>query len=242
MKDSQTKGRCLGLVGGLGVGATVHYYQALARAHEERGRLLDIVIAHAEVPRVFACVEAGDRAGLAGYLNGFIQRLQAAGAEVAAVPAITPHYCIRELIAISPLPVVDIFEPLKRELAARAVKRVAVFGTRYVMESGLFGLAGDVEIIKTMPEETDFIHRTYVEVTRVGRGTDEQHRELTALAHRLCRRDGAEAILFAGTDLSLVFTEGNTDFPHIDCAALHVEAIVDGLLGEAAPKGDLRRG
>jgi aspartate racemase len=232
--DSETKGPCLGLIGGLGVGATVHYYQALARAHEERGRLLDMVIAHAEVPRVFSYVEAGDRAGLAGYLNRFIQRLQAAGAEVAAIPAITPHYCIGELVAISPLPVVDIFEPLKRELTARAAKRVAVFGTRYVMESGLFGMAGEVEIIKTTPEETNLVHTIYVELTRVRRGTDEQHRKLTALAHTLCQREGAEAILFAGTDLSLVFDEGNTDFPHIDCAAVHVKAIVDGLLGESA--------
>jgi aspartate racemase len=232
--DSETNGRCLGLIGGLGVGATIHYYQALARAHEQRGRLLDMVIAHAEVPRVFAYVEAGDRAGLAGYLNGFIRRLQAAGAEVAAIPAITPHYCIGELVAISPLPVVDIFEPLKRELSARAAKRVAVFGTRYVMESELFGLAGGVQIIKTTPEETDLVHKIYVELTRVRKGTDEQHRKLTALAQTLCRRDGAEAILFAGTDLSLVFNEGNTDFPHIDCAALHVQAIVDGMLGETA--------
>jgi aspartate racemase len=52
------KGRCLGLVGGLGVGATVHYYQRLAEGHEERGRTLDIVIAHAETARTFAYVQA----------------------------------------------------------------------------------------------------------------------------------------------------------------------------------------
>jgi aspartate racemase len=84
-------GRCLGLIGGLGVGATVHYYEKLVNAHEERGRRLDIVIAHADTSRVFEYVQARDCDGLAGYLNGFIRRLEAAGAELAATPAITPH-------------------------------------------------------------------------------------------------------------------------------------------------------
>jgi aspartate racemase len=36
-------------------------------------------------------------------------------------------------------------------------------------------------------------------------------------------------VVLAGTELSLVFNEGNTDFPHLDCARLHIEAIVRGL-------------
>jgi aspartate/glutamate racemase len=41
----------------------------------------------------------------------------------------------------------DIFEPLIQELKTRNARRIAVFGTRFVMESGLFGFAGDVKII-----------------------------------------------------------------------------------------------
>jgi aspartate racemase len=228
------KGRCLGLVGGLGIGAAVHYYQSLAKAHEARERTLDLVMAHAETATVFAYVEAGDRDGLAGYLVGFIHRLKAAGAEVAAIPAVTPHYCIHELIATSPLPILNIFEPLVHELAAREVRRVAVFGTRFVMESALFGLAGDVEIVRSRPEEVNSIHDTYVELARRGKGSEEQHRSLTALAHTLQTRDGVDAIIFAGTDLALLFNETNTDFPSIDCAALHLEMILAGLLGETS--------
>jgi aspartate racemase len=229
------KGRCLGLVGGLGVGAAVHYYQSLAKAHESRGCTLDLVMAHAETARVFAYVEAGDRDGLAEYLVGFIHRLKAAGAEVAAIPAVTPHYCLQELIATSPLPVFNIFEPLIHELAARKVRRAAIFGTRFVMESALFGLAGDVEIVRSRPEEVDSIHNTYVELARRGQGSEEQHRSLTALAHTLQTRDRVDAIILAGTDLALLFNETNTDFPHIDCAALHLEMILAGMLGEALP-------
>jgi aspartate racemase len=224
------KGRCLGLVGGLGVGATIHYYQKLAKAHAEQGRNLDIVITHAETSRVFEYVETGDRDGLAEYLLVFIRRMKAAGAEFAAIPAITPHYCVRELIAASPLPLFNIFDPLVEELAARGVRRVALFGTRYVMESSLFGFAGGVEIVRPTSGEMDIIHNTYLELLQNGVGTEEQHGSLTAIAHTLRERDGVETIVLAGTDLSLLFNEGNTTFPHIDCAALHLERIVRGLL------------
>ncbi len=228
------KGRCLGLLGGLGVGATIHYYQNLVRGHDERGRTLDIVITHSETSRVFEYVQAGDRNGLAEYLLDFIRRLKAAGAEFAAIPAITPHYCVRELITASPLPLFNIFDPLVEELAARGVRRVAVFGTRYVMESSLYGFAGDVEITRPRPDEIDCVHNTYLELLQKGVGTEEQHKNLTAIAHTVRQRDGVEAIVLAGTDLSLLFNETNTEFPHVDCAALHLRRILKGLLDDGS--------
>jgi aspartate racemase len=226
--------RCLGLVGGLGVGATIHYYSQLAKAHDAdpQGRALNIVIAHAETSRVFAYVQANDRQGLAEYLDGFIRRLYAAGAEFAAIPAVTPHYCIRELAAISPVPVINIFDPLVQELTARSARRVAVFGTRFVIESALFGELHNTEVISPAPPEVDFIHNTYVELARTGKPSadGQQHRNLTALAQTLIRRESLDAIIFAGTDLSLIFNPANTDFPYVDCAALHLHSILHNLL------------
>ena len=227
------KGRCLGLVGGLGVGATIHYYQKLASAHEAQGRTMDIVIAHAETARVFEYVKACDPGGLAEYLNGFLRRLKAAGAEVGVVPAVTPLYCVRELVATSPLSLISMIDPLAAELASRGARRVAIFGTRYSIESGFFGLLEHVEFIRPGPDEVDLIHNIYAELLRDGQGSEEQHSSLTALAHTLIERDEVDAIPFSGTDLSLLFNEANTDFPHIDCAAVHLEAILKELLNDA---------
>ena len=236
MKDyviDVNRGRCLGLVGGLGVGATVHYYQQLARAHEQRGRTLDIVITHAEIARVGQYVEANDRNGLAEYLLGFIGRMHEAGAESAAVPAVTPHLCVRELAAGSPVPIFNIFDPLVNELKACGARRVAVFGTRFVIESRLYGFAGDVEVVQPRPDEVDYIHGTYMQLAQEAKGTVEQHRNLTALAHTLLQREAIDLIVLAGTDLTLLFDDTNTNFPFVDCAALHIAAIAEGLLGEA---------
>ncbi len=227
-----SRGRCLGLIGGLGVGATVHYYEELAKAHEAQGRELELIMAHVQMSRVFEHMQAGSPAGLAQYLAGFIARMAAGGAQLAAVPAITPHYCIRELIAISPLPLISILDPVAEEVAARGIRRAAIFGTRFVIESRLFGSLRDVEVVTPAPGEVDSIHATYLEIARQGRGSEEQHRALTALARTLRERDHVDAIILAGTDLSLLFNEANTDFPHIDCARLHIRAILRSLLAE----------
>lgn len=222
MKNS----RCLGLVGGLGVGATVHYYEHLARGCEKLGFALDIVITHAQTPRVFAYVEAKDRTGLAEYLNGYIRRMQAAAAEMAVIPAITPLYCAKELAATSALPIVSLLDPLNRELAARKARRVAIFGTRFVIESDLFGMLSGVEIVRPGAEEVDRIHETYVELAATGDASPKKHEKLTALAYHLVSRHAVDVILLAGTDLTLLFNESNTDFPHVDCAALHIKEIL----------------
>ncbi len=223
-------GRGLGLVGGLGVGATVHYYEQLVLAHERRERRLNLAMVHAETAEVFRFVEAEDRLGLAEYLAGFIARLEAAGAEFAAIPAATPHCCIRELKAISPLPVFDLFEPVNAEVKRRGIRRASVFGTRYVMNAGLFGLVEGVKLVALRPDETERVNRIYMELVATRRGSDEQREGLTALAWRVSERERLDAIILAGTDLALLFGDRDPEFSNIDCAALHLRAIVSGLL------------
>ena len=215
--------RCLGLIGGLGVGATVHYYARLAEGCEQLGQTLDIIITNAYTPRVFAYVEAKDRRGLAAYLNAYIGRMRDAGAELAVVPAVTPHYAIEDLIGISPLPIVSIFDPLRRELARRGIRRVAIFGTRFVIESDLFGALAGVEIVLPRPDEIDLIHKTYVELAAAGKASLEKRDHLTAVARTLVQREGVESILLAGTDLTLIFDENTAEFPCVDCAAAHIQ-------------------
>jgi aspartate racemase len=221
-----TLGRCIGLIGGLGVGAAVHYYQELAKAHAGRGRVLNLVMAHADVNRVLGAAQTDDRAGLAEYLAGLIARLASAGAEFAAIPSVTPHICIAELLKLSPLPIVNLVEELQRELEARGWRRVALFGTRFTVESGLFGLLNGVEVVTPRTDEIDFVHRTYLQLVNAGTGSEEQREAFSRLAHELMLREGAEAVILAGTDLALVFNQSNTDFPHADCSRLHLDAIV----------------
>jgi aspartate racemase len=93
-----------------------------------------------------------------------------------------------------------------------------------------------LEVVRPVTEEVDLIHKTYVDLAATGEASAEKHEKLTALAHRLVRRDAVDAILLAGTDLTLLFSESNTDFPHVDCAAVHIREILREVTGQAAER------
>ncbi|MHB1219941.1 MAG: aspartate/glutamate racemase family protein [Alphaproteobacteria bacterium] len=227
-------GHCFGLVGGLGVGATVYYYRALAAAHAARGLTMRALIAHADVARVLGAVKDKDVDGLTDYLAGLVDGLARGGATVAAVGAIAPHIALPELAKRSPIPVVDLVAETARVVRARGYKRVALFGTRFAVESGLFGRLAGVEVVRPKPDEVDFIHDAYVRIVAAERGDAGDSEGFRRLARILISRDGADAIVLAGTELALVFDEKSAGFPAIDCARVHVEAIMARVAGEGA--------
>ena len=205
--------RTLGLIGGLGPGATIHYYRELAVA--KAGEMLLI---HADMAHALSYVERGDRDGLASYFARLIDRMARGGAEVAAISAITPHICIRELERISPLPLVNIVTGIGAEIRARGYRRVALFGTRFVVQSRMFDMLEGIEVI--VPEQVETIHEIYMQI--VGGAGDEAREELSRIAKSL----PVDAVVLAGTDLALVFNESNIDFPCVDGAKVHIQAIL----------------
>jgi aspartate racemase len=220
---SKAEGPCLGLIGGLGVGATIHYYQALAKAHARRQKPLHLLMVHADMQKVLGHVQAKQLGDLAEYLVTLIGQLKDGGANLAAVSAVTPHLCIEELVAKSPLPLVNLLQVARESILG---KRIALFGTRFVIETDLFGTLQGKNTVRPRAEEVDQIHEAYVRTAARGEGAKEERQALAFLAHTLIQREGLEAIVFAGTDLALLFNPSNTTFPFIDCAQLHIDAIM----------------
>jgi aspartate racemase len=207
--------RNLGLIGGMGPGATVFYYQELARVGAG-----EMLLIHADMKYVLTEVAAGNYVALAGYFARLIERLARGGATVAAISAVTPHACIRELEKITPLPLVSIIDATAAEIRARGYCRVALFGTRFVVASRMFGMLDGIDVI--VPDQVDAIHQAYMQT--VGGGA-EGKQTLTRIAHSLA----VDAVVLAGTDLSLIFDESNTDFPHVDCTRVHLGALLEAI-------------
>lgn len=226
---------CVGIIGGLGVGATVHYYEKITAACKAGGIVPDLVITHADVDHGQGLVRAGKLDELADYLASFIERMASAGAEAAVMPAVTPHICIAQLLKRTRVPIINIVDPIGAELRARKLRRVALFGTVFTVEGGLWGQlqahSPDVEIVKPQPDEIAFIGKAYQRILDTQQGNDADTAGLRRIAADLQRRDGVETILLAGTDLAVIFDEANAGFPVIDVARLHIDAIVERLAG-----------
>jgi aspartate racemase len=220
---------CVGVIGGLGVGATVHYYERITAACKARGTSPDLLIAHADVDYGQGLVRAGKLDELAGYLVSFIRRMARAGAAAAAIPAVTPHICIAQLMQRTPVPLINIVDPIAAELRARKIRKVALFGSIFTVEGSLWGQLAGAEIVKPRPDEIAFIGQAYQRILDSQKGDAGDAAGLRRIAADLARRDGVEAILLAGTDLALMFDETTAGFPAIDIARLHIDAIVERL-------------
>lgn len=227
---AETQSLTLGLVAGLGVGAGIHYYRSIVNAHLARGLSPHILTVHADVQKVMWLANAREVLELAEYLTGLLNQLADGGAHVATIPAFSPQVCERELAERSPLPLIGLLDAIVAEVKLRQLSRVAVFGARVTMESGLFGKLQDTaDVVSARPEELQLVSEIYGEIVRNERASIEEFARLRALAHELIQRDRLDAILLAGTDFSFVFNPGNTDFPHLDGARVHIDRIIERL-------------
>lgn len=229
MSQTGKETRCLGLIGGLGPSATVHYYREVLAACAKHGRVPRLLIAHADVDYAYATVNAKDYDALARYLASLAANLAAGGAVFTAIVAATPHICASQLTALSPLPLVNMLTEVAAAVRARGLKRVALLGTRFTIETRLFGGLGDVDVVMPAADEIDRIHNIYRGFV-AERGTAAQADELRKLAQTFVTRDGAQAVLIAGTDLSMVFNDDNAGFAMLDCARVHIDGIVRRML------------
>lgn len=217
----------VGIVGGLGVDATVHYYERITAACKARGFVPDLAIVHADVDRGQTLVRAGRLDQLAAYLAGFIERLAKAGAGCAVLPAVTPHICIKELTLLSPIPLINIVEVLAAELVRQRIRRVALLGSIFTVQGSLWGQLAGIDIVKPEPDEIAFIGTAYQRILD-GRIKPSDADDFRRIAKALQGR-GAETILIAGTDLVVLFDERTAGFPCLDVARLHIDAIVERL-------------
>jgi aspartate racemase len=110
-------------------------------------------------------------------------------------------------------------------LKKRAFERIGILGTRTVMETRLYGGVSGVEVVPPSGQDLEDVHQAYVAMAASGI-VKELHREVfAAVSKKLLNESGVEAIMLGGTDLALAFNEQDTDFPLIDCAGIHADAI-----------------
>jgi aspartate racemase len=215
----------IGLIGGIGPAATEYYYRGLIERHTRSGFALDLTIVHADVQEMARNLANGAAQKQAEIFARLVSRLAAAGAEIAAVTSMGGHFCIRELMAISPLRLLNAVPEVDAAIRQRNLKTVGIIGTRNVMESGLYGGITSARIVAPDHTALDQVHDAYVSMAAAGHVTEGQRDVFHSIGRHLCEARGAEAIVLGGTDLFLALRGQDCGFPVVDCALVHVEAL-----------------
>ena len=150
--------------------------------------------------------------------------------------ASTPHIVFEDVRTRSPIPMISIVEATCQAARSLGVTRVGLLGTRFTMEGGfyqdVFAREG-MTLAVPAEEEQAYLHEKYMGELVKGVFLPETRERLVAIARRLERQAGVQALILGGTELPLILRDVKIDgLPVLDTTRIHVEAAVEALLAE----------
>jgi aspartate racemase len=226
--------KTLGIIGGIGPGSTVDYYQTiieLYRARKGDGSYPPILINSIDLQRVLATVGAGELGALTKWLVTELAKLARGGAEFAIMASNTPHIVFDDLARQSPLPLISIVEETCSAAKARGLQRLALFGTRFTMKGtaypDLFSKQ-QMTVIAPEPADLEYIHDKYMSELIAGVFSPETRVGLLAIVDRMRERASIDGVILGGTELPLLLREpSHNGIPFLNTTRIHCEAAVE---------------
>ncbi len=222
----------IGLIGGTGPESTLVYYRELnRRINEKYGKagFPELVIESVNLNRVLSLVAAARFEELTEYLGTALKNLEAAGAEIECLTAVTAHVVYENLAKIAQKPFISIPAAAAEYAVKKGYKKVGLLGTVFTMErdylSRAFVNAG-VAVAVPGKSERETVHRHIASELEYGIVTPEALEKLTAVIERMKREEGIEAVILGCTELPLVLNDSNSPVPCIDVMEIHIQKLV----------------
>lgn len=223
----------IGLVGGTGPESTVMYYKKL---NEEIDRLTegrafpDIAIDSVDFHRAWNYVSEGNNDLLTDYLEEKLRALDAGGAEVISLTAVTMHIVYEELAKRFEKPIVSIPEVVRDEIVSRGIKRIGLLGTVFTMQKDYMKkdlLTSGVEVYVPTEEEQELIGKRIYEELERGIVKESTLLELTEIIRRMKKDNGIEGVILGCTELPLILNQENCPVPCFDAVEIHIRKLVE---------------
>jgi aspartate racemase len=236
--------KVIGIVGGLAPESSALYYRVMNRlATERRGgqHSARVVLDSLDYHDFAEAQERGDWDGVVSMLVASARRLEGAGAELIVIACNTAHRDFEAIERAIACPLLHVADASGAALRTADRKRIALLGTRYVMDGGFIAerLAARHALDVQLPTaaERERVHAIILDELVTGTVRPESRAFLADLARSFATR-GADALLLACTELGLLFPEldagdGATDataelaLPIYDTARLHARAAVE---------------
>jgi aspartate racemase len=228
--------RRVGLVGGTSWVSSEHYYRTLNQAvAAARGgsHSAPVMLWSVEFGELARLQHEGDWDGVGRILSDAARRLADAGCEGIALAANTTHLVADDVrAALGATPLLDLVAATTEAVAA--YRTVGLLGTRFTMQSAMFPDAFAARSVHTVvPSEASqqIAHDViYDELTR-GVISDTARAAYLEIIDKLVA-DGAEAVVLACTEQSLLLHDGDAPVPLVDTTAVHCAMLTEFMLGE----------
>jgi aspartate racemase len=229
--------RTAGMIGGLGPESTIDYYRSILARYRTRkpdGGYPHVIINSLDVDKGIAMLDAGRLEALADYLAAGLEPLVRGGADFGFIAANTPHLVFDELQRRSAIPLLSIVRVTVDRAKVLGLRKVGLFGTGFTMRANFyseeFARAG-IALATPQEHERDFIHQKYIGELLKNQFLPQTRADILRIAQRMITDDAVEAIILAGTELPLLLRDSGANIEFLDTTVIHVEAVVDQLLG-----------
>src|SRR5262245_61743847 len=195
--------KTLGIIGGLGPESTLDYYQRIIALYRERtgdGHYPEFVIVSVDLRKGLDFMDANALSGMANFLLEGIGKLAGAGADFGIISANTPHIVFDEIWPSCPMPLVSSVEATRAAAKSQNLKRLALVGTRYTMQSDfypkVFAREG-VQLFVPDPHDQDYIHDKYMNELVPGKFLEETRAGLLAIVDRMKITSDIDGVILA---------------------------------------------
>jgi aspartate racemase len=173
-----------------------------------------------------ACLDCGDWQGVGELMLTSAVKLAAAGADFLICPDNTIHQALPYVLPRSPLPWLHIANIVAEEAAARGFRRLALTGTRWLVDSAVYSeklAARGLETMRPTAAERDEINRIIMDELVCGIFKPEAADTLRRVIARLAA-EGCDAVILGCTELPLIIDDATSPLPTLDSTRLLARA------------------
>ncbi|MBO6061716.1 MAG: aspartate/glutamate racemase family protein [Clostridia bacterium] len=201
----------IGVLGGMGSFATLHFFRALLKAfpaEKEWDRPRIIIDNRCTMPsRVLAVLEGKDRDRLVSELSDSVRSLLSAGATKIVLACNTSHCFLDDIYRNVPEAqgrIISIIEACCRQIAETGEKEVSLIASEGTIRSGVFaeGLAPYGIAIRTPENEQYLMQRELIEAVKQDKITPEAVQKFTELVTSFSN----EALILGCTEFPVLYS------------------------------------
>ena len=171
-------------------------------------------------------IYANDWAGVGELMLASAQKLAAIGADFLICPDNTIHQALPFIAERSPRPWLHIAEVVAAQAAQRGFRRLALTGTRWLVESDVYpGTLRErgLDFVRPNAEEREEINRIIMDELVCGVFKPEAVRYFQRVIGRL-KEEGCDAVVLGCTEIPLVMHDANSALPTLDSTRLLAQA------------------
>jgi aspartate racemase len=172
------------------------------------------------------CVYRGDWEGVGELMLSSARKLASAGADFLVCPDNTIHQALPLVQPRSPLPWLHIAETVAAHAVQRGFRRLALTGTKYLVESDVYPdklAARGIEWLRPSVAEREEINRIIFDELVYGVIKSEAASYFQRVIARM-KAEGCDAVVLGCTEIPLVMNDSNSPLPTLDSTRLLARA------------------